>query len=108
MCIRDRFHDYWEDVLEHSPEFASTIGDKRWNDKISDYSVKAINEGLEREQNFLMKLAAIDPAGLSGEDVYKRQASVRLFRHVKSSSFQRASGVPISPPELPLSARMMP
>ena len=62
------FHDYWEDQLEHAPEFASTIGDKRWNDKISDYSVKAINEGLEREQNFLMKLAAIDPAGLSDDE----------------------------------------
>src|ERR1035438_853170 len=23
------FHDYWEDVLQHEPEFASAIGDKR-------------------------------------------------------------------------------
>jgi len=33
---------------------------------------------------------------------------VRLIRHARSWSFQRASGVPINPPLSPLSARMMP
>ena len=33
---------------------------------------------------------------------------VRLVRHARSESFQRASGVPIRPPLSPLSARMMP
>ncbi len=47
------FQDYWEDNLKHSPEFASTLGDKRYNDQISDYSVKAVNDQLAREQNFL-------------------------------------------------------
>ena len=56
------FQQYWEDDLEHSPEFASTIGDKRYNNKISDYSVKAENEQLAREQAFLLRLAAIDTA----------------------------------------------
>ena len=37
--------------LEHSPEFASMLGDKRYNDRISDYSVKAENAWLAREQN---------------------------------------------------------
>ena len=83
------FHDYWEDVLEHSPEFASTIGDKRWTDKISDYSVKAINEGLEREQNFLMKLAAIDPAGLSGDEKTSRELLLRhLTEDVEAAGFK--------------------
>ena len=34
--------------------------------------------------------------------------SVRLVRHERSVSFQRASGVPIKPPLSPLSARMIP
>ena len=71
------FHDYWEDVLEHNPEFASSIGDKRYNDKISDYSVKAFNEDLEREQNFLLRLAAIDPAGLTGQEQTSRDLLLR-------------------------------
>ena len=38
------FQDYWEDRLEHDPELASSIGDKRYNDRITDYSVKAVND----------------------------------------------------------------
>ena len=35
-------------------------------------------------------------------------ASVSWVKQVRSSSFQRVSGVPMSPPLIPLSARMMP
>ena len=73
------FHDYWEDNLKHSPEFASTLGDKRYNDQISDYSVKAVNDKLAREENFLTQLAAIDPAGLSDEEKTGRDLLLRQF-----------------------------
>jgi uncharacterized protein (DUF885 family) len=73
------FEDYWEDNLKHSPELASTIGDKRYNDKISDYSVKAFNENLAREQSFLMRLAAIDPAGLTDQEKISRELLLRQF-----------------------------
>jgi uncharacterized protein (DUF885 family) len=73
------FTDYWEDNLKHSPEFASTLGDKRYNDRISDYSVKAINDGLAREQGFLLRLAAIDPAGLTDQEKISRELLLRLF-----------------------------
>lgn len=76
-ALNDVFHDYWEDFLQHNPEFASTIGDNRYNDKISDYSVKAVNEGLEREFNFLMRLSAIDPAGLSEQEQLSRDLLLR-------------------------------
>jgi uncharacterized protein (DUF885 family) len=71
------FHDYWEDVLQHEPEFASAIGDKRYNDKIADYSVKAVNDKLEREQNFLLRLAAIDPAGFTAQEEASRELLLR-------------------------------
>ena len=66
------FHSYWEDVMLHDPEFASVIGDKRYNDQISDYSVKAVNEELEREQNVMLQLAAIDPAGFTDQEKTSR------------------------------------
>jgi uncharacterized protein (DUF885 family) len=62
------FKQYWDASLEHSPEFASSIGDKRWNDKIGDYSVQAENAWLEQEQNFMIKLAAIDTTGFSDSE----------------------------------------
>jgi uncharacterized protein (DUF885 family) len=73
------FDDYWQDNLRHSPEFASSIGDKRYNDQISDYSVKAYNEGLEREQGFLMRLAAIDATGLTPQETISRDLLLRTF-----------------------------
>jgi uncharacterized protein (DUF885 family) len=73
------FQDYWEDNLKHSPEFASTLGDKRYNDQISDYSVKEANEKLAREQGFLMRLAAIDPAGLTDQEKIGRELLLRGF-----------------------------
>lgn len=73
------FNDYWEDNLKHNPEFASSIGDKRYNDQVSDYSVKAYNEGLAREQGFLLRLAAIDPAGLTDQEKTSRDLLLRQF-----------------------------
>src|ERR1044072_2845900 len=31
-------HEHWEWTLSSAPEFASILGDKRWNDRWSDYS----------------------------------------------------------------------
>ena len=73
------FDDYWQDNLRHSPEFASSIGDKRYNDQISDYSVRAFNEGLAREQGFLTRLAAIDPAGFTAQEQISRELLLRQF-----------------------------
>jgi len=71
------FHDYWEQTLKRQPEFASSLGDKRNNDQVSDYSVKAINDWLAVEQDMLLKLAAVDPAGLSGQDQVSRELLIR-------------------------------
>ena len=73
------FHDYWEENLKNSPEFASTLGDKRYNDKISDFSVKAFNENLARERKLMMRLAAIDPAGFTVQEKLSRDLLLRDF-----------------------------
>ncbi len=78
-ALNQLFDDYWQDNLKHSPEFASMIGDKRYNDQISDYSVKAYNDNLAREQGFLMRLAAIDPAGFTAQEVISRDLLLRQF-----------------------------
>ena len=67
------FNDYWQDTLEHAPEFASELGDKRYNDRISDYSVAAVNEKLARHLAFLLRVAAIDPAGFTPEEQLSRE-----------------------------------
>jgi len=83
------FHEYWEANLQNSPEFASTIGDKRFNDKLSDYSVSAINNWLATEQNFLMRLAAIDAAAFTDQEKTSRDLLLRdLAEDLEGSEFK--------------------
>ncbi len=83
------FQEYWEDGLKHAPEFASILGDKRYNDQISDYSVKAVNETLAREQAFLMRLAAIDTAGLTDQEKVSRDLLLRdLTENQEAAEFK--------------------
>ena len=76
-ALNGLFQQYWDETLEHRPEFASTIGDKRYNDKLTDYSVKAENEWLEREQNLMLRLAAVDPAGFTDAEKTSRELLLR-------------------------------
>ena len=79
QALNDLFHDYWEDRLKHDPEFASEIGDLRYNDQISDYSVAAYNDELAREQRFELRLAAIDPAGFTNQEKISQELLLRQF-----------------------------
>ena len=62
------FKEMWEDHLKHSPEFASTIGDKRYNDQLSDLSPRAVNDELARGRGYLARLSAIDTVGLNEQE----------------------------------------
>ncbi|MGB0080616.1 MAG: DUF885 domain-containing protein, partial [Terracidiphilus sp.] len=78
-ALNDLFHDYWEDQLKHDPEFASTIGDRRYNDQTSDYSVQAVNDALAREQRFLMRLVSIDPTGFTDQEKTSQDLLIHEF-----------------------------
>ena len=83
------FQEYWEDGLKHAPEFASMLGDKRYNDQISDYSVKAVNDTLAREQAYLLRLASIDTAGLTDQEKVSRDILLRdLTENQEAAEFK--------------------
>src|SRR5215472_300563 len=72
--------EQWEYTLSHSPEFASILGDKRWNDKLSDLSIKAILADQEMDKVFLKKFEAVDPAGFPEQEALTRTLLVRGYR----------------------------
>ena len=90
------FEEYWQANLEHSPEFASMLGDKRYNDRISDYSVKAQNQWLAQELNYLLRLAAIDPAGLTDQEKISRDLLLRQFAEDQEAAQFKEWELPIS------------
>jgi uncharacterized protein (DUF885 family) len=71
------FQDYWQDKLKHEPEFATSLGDQRYADQLSDYSVTAYNARLERGMAFVQRLGTIDTTGMDEQD----QLSKRMLVH---------------------------
>jgi uncharacterized protein (DUF885 family) len=63
-ALNTLFKDVWEDGLKRHPEFASAIGDRRYNDQLTDLSPRAFNDELSRRHAFLVRLLAIDTTGL--------------------------------------------
>jgi uncharacterized protein (DUF885 family) len=87
--LNDLFAQIWEDHLSHSPEFASTIGDKRWNDQLTDYSVETYNTQLARGREYLEKLSQIDTAGMDDQLVLSKNLEVRqLVEQEEESQFK--------------------
>ena len=71
------FKEIWEDRLKHNPEFASQLGDKRYNDQLSDYSAKEVNASLERGVGYIQRLSAIDTTGLPQQERLSAELMLR-------------------------------
>lgn len=76
-ALNDLFAEIWQDRLEHEPEFASSIGDKRYDDRLTDYSVLAYNDELQRGREYLIRLGSIDTDGMSDQEVLSQDLMVR-------------------------------
>jgi uncharacterized protein (DUF885 family) len=72
--------EQWEYTLRVNPEFASILGDKRYNDKLSDFSQAAIDSDLRQAGLFLKKFEAIDATGFPEQEQLNRDLMVRNLR----------------------------
>src|SRR5262249_50106988 len=75
-ALNDIFASEWDYDMQQSPEGASAVGDRRWNDRWSDDSLEAIARRHQHEQELLARLAKIDRAGFSPAD----QLNYDLFK----------------------------
>lgn len=83
------FTQFWDANMERNPEYASILGDRRFNDKVSDLSPRAFNAWIAREQEFLMRLAAIDPTGFTDLEKNSREMLLRDFAEdIESQDFK--------------------
>jgi uncharacterized protein (DUF885 family) len=68
QALHALFASEWEYNLQQSPTRASTLGDRRWNDRWPDVSLEALAKRHEHRLEVLSKLKAIDRARLSAKD----------------------------------------
>lgn len=76
-ALNTLFDEIWQDKLKHSPEYASYLGDKRYNDQLTDYSVQAVNASLSRGRGYIEQLGAIDTTGLSDQEKLSAELMMR-------------------------------
>lgn len=106
--LNDLLSEQWEYVLRTSPEFASILGDKRYNDQVSDFSQKAIDDDLVKTREFLTRFEAIDTSGFSEQEALNKTLMVRQLReqldnaHFKNWEMpvNQISGIHLQAPQL--------
>jgi uncharacterized protein (DUF885 family) len=89
--------DIWQDRLKHSPEFASLIGDKRYNDQLTDYSAKEVNTSLARGLDFIQRLGAIDTTGLTEQEKLSSELMLRSLIDAQQGAKFKEWEMPVSP-----------
>ncbi len=78
--LRDALQAEWEYQLRTYPEFATYVGDTRYNDRLGDYSPEAIAKQVEHAKQQLKVFEAIDTSGFPDEEVLNQQLMVRDLR----------------------------
>ena len=73
---------YIEEFLERYPEYATALGDHRYDGRLNDYTAAGVASGLEWSKRYLEELAAIDPARLSAANAIDYEI---LRNHVEFS-----------------------
>jgi uncharacterized protein (DUF885 family) len=71
------FADIWQNTLKRSPEFASSLGDKRYDDQLTDYSTQEVNASLARGRGYIEKLSQIDTTGLPEQEQLSAELMLR-------------------------------
>ncbi len=95
-ALNDLFAEMWQDRLKHSPEFASTLGDKRYDDQLDDYSIAAYNDRLARGREYLVRLAAIDTTGLSEQEQLSKELMARSLADQQAEAIYKPWEMPVN------------
>ncbi len=103
------FDDEWQWTLREYPEAATRIGDPRYNDRLTDLAVPALEARKAHKRDLLKRIREIDRGSLMGQDVLsfdlflrETEQSVALQRFPSEwMPISQMSGVHLSIPELP-------
>ncbi|MBT2115468.1 DUF885 family protein [Dyella sp. LX-66] len=87
--------EQWQHSLQNAPEFATILGDLRYNARWSDVSLA--HQAAERKVNadFLKRFEAIDTTGFSDEDKLNLQLMVRQLRDALQSYDLKLNEMPL-------------
>src|SRR5438045_8838676 len=80
-ALADLLKEHWEYTLKTNPEFASILGDRRYNDQSSDVSEAAVKRDLAASRKLLARLEAIDTTAFPEQEVLNPALLARNLRN---------------------------
>jgi uncharacterized protein (DUF885 family) len=80
--LSELLDEHWEYTMRTNPEYASILGDKRYNDRLSDFSEQAILADLETQRRFLARFEAIVLEGFAEQEALNHSLMVRQIEMV--------------------------
>jgi len=106
------FEEQYQSDLRNFPERATAYGDLRYNDKLAEYSLEAINQRHKTDQDYVARLEAIPTSGFSEQDQLSHDLLVRVLRQRLADfdlkeyemPINQFNGIHLSLADLPLSA----
>jgi uncharacterized protein (DUF885 family) len=79
----------WQYEMRSSPEFATSVGDNRYNDRLSDYSPEFFKSDIEQRGKFLAQFEAIDATGFAQQDALSLKLMIReLKEQIEGAQFK--------------------
>jgi len=87
--------DEWEYEMRESPEFATVIGDYRYNDQWSDGSLAHVRQQRADLQNWLSRFQAVDTTGFPEQEQLNQALMVRNLK-------LRIEGIDLKTFEMPI------
>src|SRR4051794_41136780 len=79
----------WQYEMRSSPEFATSVGDNHYNDRLSDYSPEFFQSDIEQRGKFLARFEAIDGTGFAQQDALSLKLMIReLKEQIEGAEFK--------------------
>jgi len=79
-ALNKLLNEQWQYTLKDSPEQATIIGDYRYNDRWSEFSLRHIMQQKKDAQDFLVRFAAIDTAGFPEQERLNKELMIRNLK----------------------------
>ncbi|MDI3263056.1 MAG: DUF885 family protein [Fulvimonas sp.] len=87
--------EQWQHTLENAPEFATILGDLRYNARWSDASPAHAEAEYASNQAFLRRFEAIDTTGFGEEDRLDQQLMVRQLKDALTAHELKLDEMPL-------------
>ena len=106
--LKEYFHNQWEKVLENYPEYATYLGDHRYNSRLTDMSIEAVLKRHIQTKESYKAILAINRTQLSSKyKLYFDLYTDNLNREIERQQFKdyfmpinQMGGIQIDAPNL--------